>query len=828
MNAIEANETKLSEKVEIACQRIAPLWPIQNLVAVNPYFGLHDQTFWQAHKTLERITGVGLCMPHTYYREQIANGRITRVDLAEALKELRSSWDVSTFEQKLAEETPASVTPLPLFTDVLGEFEHLDWSNFVVERISQYCAAYFDEGQALWAMPWREKSLYEAWIQFAQIDKSTWTMGLRNINKVLSDLPDTAIDAIRWALHELAIPVAAVDEYLYAALLSIGGWAGWTRYLRWQAELRKERDDSIRDLLAIRLIWDALLHKMRDREKLHVQWLQAMARYTKPAISIQVGQQISAVLQTAFEINYQRQLATSLSTAKEVTKRQERTDVQAVFCIDVRSEVYRRAFETVASRVQTFGMAGFFGIPMEYVPLGSVKAKRHLPIFSTPIYRICEHLDHADPSESNKWIVQRQTQMRVFDAWKIFKTSASSCFSFVEAAGLWSILKLISDSIGWTRPVPHPDRKGLPEKIYRRLSPRLNSFDSAVKETGTCMTDQFTGIPEDLRPTEAESILRNMGLIRDFARIVLFVGHGSTSVNNPQATALDCGACAGQSGEASARLAVALLNDPKTRRGLLEKGILIPDDTFFVAGLHDTTTDEIQLFNTEVLPSSHADDLVQLRSWLDQASQFARLERASLFGMHDAPLTTITADFKRRTRDWAEVRPEWGLTGNAAFIVAPRSRTVNCNLAGRAFLHDYNWHDDTNFATLQLIMTAPMIVAHWINMQYYGSMVDNRRFGSGNKVLHNIVGGSIGVLEGNGGDLRGGLALQSLHDGKRWIHEPMRLHVFIEAPRTAIDDVIAHHLIVRNLIENAWLHLFQIDEDGSIFRRGTDKKWTRY
>ena len=55
------------------------------------------------------------------------------------------------------------------------------------------------------------------------------------------------------------------------------------------------------------------------------------------------------------------------------------------------------------------------------------------------------------------------------------------------------------------------------------------------------------------------------------------------------------------------------------------------------------------------------------------------------------------------------------------------------------------------------------------------SVADNRRFGSGNKVLHNIVGGAIGVLEGNGGDLRVGLPMQSLHNGRAWMHEPLRL-----------------------------------------------------
>jgi uncharacterized protein YbcC (UPF0753/DUF2309 family) len=167
-----------------------------------------------------------------------------------------------------------------------------------------------------------------------------------------------------------------------------------------------------------------------------------------------------------------------------------------------------------------------------------------------------------------------------------------------------------------------------------------------------------------------------------------------------------------------------------------------------------------------------------------------------------------------RANDWSQVRPEWGLAGNAAFIVAPRRRTRHIDLCGRAFLHDYDWRLDTDLSVLTLIMTAPMVVTNWINMQYHASTVDNRRYGSGNKVLHNVVGGQVGVLLGNGGDLQVGLPWQSVHDGQRLVHEPRRLNVFLEAPQEAIDGVIARHAAVRELLDHGWLHLFRLDEEG--------------
>lgn len=814
MNAADAGDPTLMHQVDAACQRIAPVWPLKNFVAVNPYDGLSSQSFWQAHEILTRIAGTGLCMPRTYYRRQMARGRITHADVAAALQESGSPWNVADVEDALSQAPSSSKGPWRLVTDVLGELDGQDWSAFVIERISRYCAAYFDQGQALWALPWKKEPLYQGWIQFARLDHSPRMLGVRGMNKALAHWPDTAHGAIVRALQELEVPLASVGDYLYAALLSIGGWAGWTRYLQWQAELQGDHDDSIRDLLAVRMTWDALVYRLFHGDTLKMRWHESLAAVAKPLGSADVGLPVDPILQTALEIGYRRHLVKSLVAPRGGAQNEGQPDAQAVFCIDVRSEVYRRALETVTPRVQTLGFAGFFGILMEYLPFGAIEAQAHLPVLFKPAYRVSESLGPANGPQAAKLIARRHTRMRIAKTWKTFKTSASSTFAFVEAAGLWWAWKLVSDTMGWTRPVPPPDRVGLSATQSQRVVPDL-TMDSE-------------GIPEADRPVVAESVLRNMGLFKDFARLILFIGHGSTTVNNPQASGLDCGACGGQSGEASARIAAALLNDPLTRRGLQQKGIDIPPETYFVAGLHDTTTDEVRLFALEEVPPSHADDVNQLRRWLDAAGQVTRMERAHGLGMADRPAPILYQGMRRRARDWAQVRPEWALAGNAAFIAAPRTRTAHANLAGRVFLHDYDWHHDPDFGTLQLIMTAPLIVAHWINMQYYGSVVDNRRLGSGNKVLHNVVGGSVGVLEGNGGDLRGGLAWQSLHDGDDWVHEPMRLTVLIEAPPGAIDAIIARHEKVRQLVDNAWIHLFQIDEDGHLHRRDPDQRWRRY
>jgi len=818
----------LDKRIDAACERIAPLWPLKHFVAVNPFFGLRDLSFQDASDMLARVAGTKLYMDWSYYRELLADGHITRADLEQAVARCGSHVDVSTVEWTVNAKPPRPKMGMASVSEVLDRVDGGIWSSFVTERLSLHCAAYFDLGQATHQMPWRDLSLYGAWRKAAAIDHSPAMMGLEQFRVQAAKLPEQPRDVIAWAIAQLSIPDGAIERYLHASLLDVGGWAAWARYLRWQAELAGGRDDSLVDLLAIKLSWDVLLFNAKRSAALVARWREMLAASMRPpSAKRQAAADIDRILLAAAEIAFQRSVIGGLSGGMAgdsgLREPRVRPAVQAAFCIDVRSEVFRRSLETVGPNVQTLGFAGFFGVPIEYVPLGGTKARSHVPVIFNPAYRIEEQVIVDDEGTTHDLATLRRERIGLAKAWKGFKYSAASCFSFVEAAGLVYAPKLLSDSFGWTRPVADPATQGLDKSLIDRLGPLL---DGAALDS-CCSGHAHAGIPESDRVDLAERILRAMSLTGNFARLVMLAGHGSSSVNNPHATSLDCGACAGQTGEVSARVVAALLNQPTVRSGLRERGIQIPADTWFLAALHHTTNDDVRLFDTAGVPKAMAEDMAQLRQWLEQAGDLTRMQRAAMLGIADLPDRDIVTDVRRRGNDWSQVRPEWALANNAAFIAAPRHRTIDADLGGRAFLHEYDWQADEGFKILQLIMTAPMVVANWINMQYYGSVVDNRRFGSGNKVLHNVVGGAIGVLEGNGGDLRVGLPLQSLHDGERWVHEPLRLSVFIEAPESAIEDVIGCHETVRHLVDNAWLHLFRIDGDGSVWRRVRAGYWER-
>lgn len=796
---------EVRDAVQRACARIAPTWPLDRFIAVNPLWERTTEPLPAVAAELAALSGARLLMPRAWYAEAWREGRLRREHLRAAVA--RAGGHVT--EERLVSLLEGREPPVPrraLVADVLdarAPEPGLSWRELVVQRTSQLCASYFDEGQALLA-PSKDGGLYARWRRSAAGDFGPGLLkGSRGFRAAVAALPERAEDVPGVALAELGVPEAEHERYLAALLLDVNGWASWCAFLRWQARLEGRDDGHLPELLAIRLAWELVLFRS-GHDAIESDWRRAMAGWPAVDRAAALARADDWLLQDAVELAYQASLAATLEAGFGAS-RPDAPRVQAVFCIDVRAEVFRRAFEALDPGLQTLGFAGFFGLPIEYAAVGAEVARPQLPGLLAPKLRVTEGAAGGLAST-------RRARLQAGHAWKTFRSGGLSSFAFVEAVGLFAGAELLEAS----RAVPGPRRAshedaGLAAREAGARTPRLSS---AVDGTPLSL---------DARATLAEGMLRGMSLTRGFAPLVLLVGHGSQTRNNPHAAGLDCGACGGQTGEVNARAAAALLNEPEVRERLAARGINVPAGTRFLAALHDTTTDEVTVFDEAAARAPGLDDaLAQLR----RAGAGARRERAPSLGLAGLADEALHAAVRSRARNWAEVRPEWGLAGNASFIVAPRERTRGLDLGGRAFLHEYRFEEDRDGSVLELIMTAPMVVTHWINFQYYASTVDNERYGSGNKVLHNVVGGHLGVFEGNGGDLRIGLPLQSLHDGTRWVHEPLRLSVFIEAPREAIDRVLAKHARVRQLVEGRWLHLFQLDAAGAVIRQRDRDGWS--
>ncbi|SEM16353.1 hypothetical protein SAMN04488077_102289 [Roseovarius tolerans] len=762
---------------EAAALALPPAFPLEATVAVNPFLGQTGEDLATASARLARVGGVRLTRARADYAAMLARGEMSEDDLAAALYACQSPVKPVDLAYLKARITGPSEMPqvLPTVADLAARVDGTDWPSIIGRSFGLWAGGHFDRGQALWT-PAPGRGAFAAWREWAMHDLTPEIAGLSGFCAHVTEAPDTADRAILRACERLGITETAAETAFHRLYMDMAGWAQHARWLLWQAEAAGQSDHTLTDLLAIRLIWEeAIFAQVPGVAEV---WAETVAAHEAP-VAPSPDQVIDGILQEAAERGYQRRLASDLRSPAPVAGRPA---LQAAFCIDVRSEVFRRALESLDSGVETIGFAGFFGLPVAHCAHGSDVVEAHLPVLLQPAMSATSHA--APEIEQTTRISARATR-----AWGRFRQAAVSSFAFVEAAGPFYGAKLVKDALGL---------KGaaLAEGPAPRLDPALDA---------------------DAKAETAAKVLRAMSLTTGHARLVLLLGHGAQVTNNPHESAYHCGACGGHTGEVSARLLAQLLNDPETRAGLPAQGIDLPQDAHFMAGLHDTTRDEVTLYPDSAAPE-HADDIKKAGAWLARAGALTRGERA--LSLPGAVARTVAA----RSLDWAQLRPEWGLAGCASFIAAPRAVTSGVDLTGRTFLHSYDWRADTGFATLELILTAPVVVASWISLQYYGSSVAPAAFGGGNKLIHNVTGG-IGVVQGNGGLLRPGLPWQAVHDGAALRHEPLRLTVLIEAPTEAIRDVLRRHDGVRALFDNCWLHLLALEEGRIAARYRPGLEW---
>jgi len=616
----------------------------------------------------------------------------------------------------------------------------------------------------------------------------------------------------------------------------------------------------------------------------------------------------------AFEAAYQAPLLGQLMDAarrlgaQTVPPSSPRPYSQSVYCIDVRSEPFRRHLESVGPH-ETFGFAGFFAAFIRYRAWGKEHDTEQFPVIMRAKNEVREiprsYLDHKVSQHQiwSKWVHAGHTLLHDL------KENVITPYVMVESVGLFyglpifgktllpslyrriatwlqkrfvpslpttlTVDKLSSNETGEMLKVEHHRiiRMALQERLGLRTAQMTSSLIEGFRQRALHQTlsqdepflveAEAVGLKADAleawitvlqreynvnprassrykerltrmgftleeQTLTVDTALRMMGLTKNFARLVLLCAHGSTSDNNPYESALDCGACGGNEGKPNARVLAMMANNPAVRDRLRKTGIDIPSDTHFLAGQMDTTTDVVQLFDLEDVPPTHRADLARLQTDLRYAAGLASRERCTRFPEVSRPMndTQARAHVRQRSVDWSQVRPEWGLSSNTTFVIGRRELTKGLDLNGRIFMHSYDHREDPTTRFLEVLLTAPQVVAQWINMEHYFSAVDNEVYGSGSKIYHNVVG-RFGIMSGPWSDLRLGLARQTVMNGERPYHEPMRLLTIVEAPRQGIEKLIERHEVLQHYYHNEWVHLVVLDpEDYEWYRYRPDRTWT--
>ncbi len=746
--------------------------------------------------------------------------------------------------------------------DQLLAITSVDTDELVHPLLIRLCAAFLDQGIAYWQMPDRS-------IGFLRAVRRLYGRRLPPLDRAFRGLADelrqqeesqwSAEETVAWALAEFEVPAADHPAYVRDTLLALRGWAGMMRYLEVSPDAApvEAPPASLMDFLAVRLVLDVIAARNVLREHLGAG---ATFRPLREAVERTLGPdpdgEDSPDLELVFEAfvlaqhgpldvsaladpRHARRWLDEVKSFDEIQRRsclhqayerRHRIEVldgvsahcrvetpappapkfQASFCIDDREESLRRHLEECFPEVETFGYAGFFGVAMNYQGMEDVRPRPLCPPSMSPKHLILER----GQEEADEALYRKQLRRLggLTHSLSVGSKTMTRGGALAVAVGLVALIPVVLRSLfprlagAWAHTF---QRQVAPRPSSRLMLERSDDSNQAPLLGYT--VDEMSGI--------VTAALRTMSLVDNFCSLVLMVGHGSSSLNNPHEAAHDCGATGGGRGGPNARAFAAMANHPEVRAQLAEGGIDIPDSTWFVGGYHNTCDDAMTYYDEDLVPASHRDLLATVKRALAEACTLDAHERCRRFETTPAKLTLDRAmDYARvHAADLAEPRPEYGHATNAVCIVGRRERTRGLFLDRRAFLVSYDPVRDPSGELLTSLLLSVGPVGAGINLEYYFSYVDPVGYGCGTKLPHNITG-LIGVMDGHASDLRTGLPWQMVE-----IHEPVRLLTIVEAKREVLAQMLDREPALAGLVGNSWIQLVAWDPDSdkmSVFRHG--------
>ena len=506
----------------------------------------------------------------------------------------------------------------------------------------------------------------------------------------------------------------------------------------------------------------------------------------------------------AFERNYRDEICNAIALNRGNGRwmtRTRRPKSQVVFCIDEREESIHRHYEELDPDHETLGAAGFFGVAMNYSGLDEHHVTPLCPAVVTPAHKVLEVARPIDEKLHLPGHKRRSKWLEVFhDSFWETKRNALGSYFLIDLVGFLTALPLIGRMF-----FPVRYFAGV-KAAHAAFVPGVKTHLALTRPEGGAAGDGFTHVEQADR---VEGLLRNTGMISYFAPIVVFCAHGSNSQNNPHENAHDCGACGGKHGAPNSRAVAAMANTAPVRELLLQRGIIIPDDTWFIGASHNTASDLVTYFDEEDVPAHLRDRYAAVKADLYQASMRAARERCRRFASapKDASLEASYHHAHHRAYDFSQVRPEWGHATNAFAVVGRRGITQGVFFDRRPFIISYDPNTDPTGKILERILLAVGPVGAGINLEYYFSTVDTKVYGSDTKVPHNVTG-LIGVMEGAHSDLRTGLPKQMTE-----VHEAMRLNLIVDAPMAVLGEIYGRQPGIQELLNGEWVILIAHDPE---------------
>ena len=644
-----------------------PSWPLQNIIAVNPFWKFRKSSFKETCIDLRSILHQDLFMPVSWYLDLYQKNEITAASLKKAIS--TSEWKEVNESAKILDQLflmsnahTSLVQEYRTFTEFHDHQCRVSNQKKFSNLLAKFCAGYFDKKQSLTSNPFTQDGFWLGFLHYQKHDRYLEFCDLKKVRSKILALPEQSAESyLESIVKKLEFESnTQVIAYFRRALLHTIGWASKFEYDRWQQNLgaKPQQSSGSVELLAAAVLLDqCYLDAIQENQgqKLSIDWISGYQQLAKGADPTINPGEILNIWQTALEFTKQTSLAHKIKLNFESEKNTEKPDSHIAMCIDVRSEKIRYEIEQ-EDGIETLGFAGFFGVGISYQASLESEESHRLPALLKSQFEVRPIAKHTHCKEGGQ-VGALRAYLR-----NLRKASFSS-FLYIEMLGAYTVFHFIKNvlknSMGYQTPTGIPARFD-DKKFHPQLKPEKTTFEDKV--------------------AMASGFLDAIGIAPvDLARIFVVAGHGSQTNNNLMGSALDCGACGGSAGDINARVLVSILNNPQIRQTLARQGILVPPDTVFVAAVHETVTNQIYLLDVEQIPPSHRTEIINLEKKLGKASSRFRSKEAS------EPGTVLDKSAFRRSANWSETRPEWGLNSNSSFIIAPRKMTSKTPTWWRGF-----------------------------------------------------------------------------------------------------------------------------------------------